>query len=82
MVFEPTINLGHIITLLSLLITFITWGQNIKWSLVNVEKRLADLEDERTERNKLIIANSIMADKLEHMTKRLDRLESKRRIDQ
>lgn len=78
MVFEPTINLGHLITLLSLLITFITWGQNIKWTLVSMEKRLAELEKENSERNKLIIANSIMADKIEYITKRLESLERKR----
>jgi hypothetical protein len=84
--FDMTINLGHIITLVTVLISFITWGQNIRWSLVSIEKRVTGLEKNQEEQTKLIIANAVMnqnlmqmADKLATLERRMSEAEKLRR---
>lgn len=75
MVFDMTVNLGHIITLLGILITFITWGQGIKWSIQNLDKRVEALEGNMHEQTKLIIANAVMNQNIMTVTDRLATLE-------
>lgn len=86
MTFDLTINLGHVITLVGILITFITWGQGIKWSLTNIDRRVSALEKNMEEQTKLIIANAVMnsnimslTDKLVTLERRMSDVESSRR---
>lgn len=79
MVFDMTVNLGHMITLIGILITFITWGQGIKWSITNLDKRVEALENNMHEQTKLIIANAVMTQNIMSVTDRLATLE--RRIE-
>lgn len=75
MTFDMTINLGHVITLVGILITFITWGQSIKWSITNIDKRVHALEVNMQEQTKLIIANAVMNQNIMTVTDRLATLE-------
>lgn len=75
MQFDGTINLGHIISLLATLIVFITWAQNIKWSVVNLDNRIKTLEKSQEELTKLIIANAVMNTNIMSLTDRLANLE-------
>lgn len=76
---DMTINIGHIITLIATLIAFVTWGQSIKWSILNLDKRVEIIEKSLEEQTKLIIANAVLntniimiSDKLGTLEKRLD----------
>ena len=80
MVFDLTINLGHVITLVGILITFITWGQGIKWQLTNIDERVKLLERNQEEQTKLIIANAVMNTNIMSLTDKLANLE--RRISE
>lgn len=79
MIFDMTVNLGHIITLIGILITFVTWGQGIKWQMINLDKRVGSLEKNMEEQTKLIIANAVMHTNIISVTDKLATLE--RRMD-
>jgi hypothetical protein len=77
MTFDMSINLGHIITVISVLITFITWGQSVKWNLINLDKRVEIIEKDLQEQTKLLIANAVMNTNLMTMAERLGTLEKR-----
>lgn len=75
MTVDFTLNIGHIITLVSTLIVFITFAQNLKWSVLNLDKRLEVVEDNQKEQTKLIIANAVMNTTIATMADKLITLE-------
>lgn len=77
MVFEPTINLGHIITLVALLISFITWGQGVKWEMHGIKKRLDEIEKQNAQQTQLFIESTIMNHRLGTLESRLATAERK-----
>jgi hypothetical protein len=78
MTVDMSINLGHIITLVGILITFITWGQSIKWHIIAIDKRVEHIEKQLEEQTKLILATAIISEKLGTFEKRLERLENRK----
>ncbi len=72
---DMSISLGHIITLVGVFITVITWGNNIKWQITAIETRLGRVEEDLKKITDLIITTGNLGNQLGHLETRLARLE-------
>ena len=79
MVVDYTINLGHIISLVGALIAFLFWANSIKWSILNLDKRVEIIEKSLEEQTKLTIANAVVKSNIITIIDRLGTLE--KRVD-
>lgn len=84
MTIDLSINLGHIISLIGFLIAMVTWGNSLKFGINEVkhkvnnqDMKLMAIEKQLEEQTKLIIATSIMSDRLGSLEKRLDMLNNR-----
>lgn len=57
---DMTINLGHVLTLIGVLITFVTWGQNIKFTLSHIDRRVGEIEKNLHELSRLQLADAVI----------------------
>jgi hypothetical protein len=57
---DMTINLGHVLTLIGVLITFVTWGQNIKFTLTHIDRRVGEIEKNLHELSRLQLADAVI----------------------
>jgi len=57
---DMTINLGHVLTLIGVLITFVTWGQNIKFTLTHIDRRVGEIEKSLHELSRLQLADAVI----------------------
>ena len=77
MAIDMTINLGHVITLVGILITFITWGNGVKWQMNIVEVKLKTLEEEIKKITQLLITTSTLEIRISNLESRIDEHEHK-----
>lgn len=77
MTVDMSISLGHILTIVGMLITLVTWGNNLRWHVGSVERRLETVEESIKEISKMIVQANLLAQRLEHLEKHIDRLESR-----
>lgn len=80
MTLDTTINLGHIVTLVGILITFVTWGSGVKWQVNLIEARLKLVEEELKKITQLLITTSNLEVRLAHLETRISEFE-RRSID-
>jgi len=80
MTIDTSINIGHIITLITVLIAVVTWGSTVKAQVTGIDKRLEDVEKELKAFVETYIATRVMDNKLDDLSRRVVVLESRQTI--
>lgn len=72
-----SISIGHIITIVGLLITVITWSSTVKAEVIGLDKRMKEVEDKIDKFTEIYIATNNMNYKLGDFEKRITALENR-----
>lgn len=74
--FDPTINLGHLLTIGSVLVTLITGGAALHYRMAAVETGMASVGTRMEKLESVVIEQAKVAERLIDHGRRIDRLES------
>ena len=77
MTIDTTINIGHVITLIAMLITVIMWGSTIKNQVQGLGKRMQDVETEMKNFTETYIATRLLDNRLDDLNRRVVYLENR-----
>ena len=77
MTIDMSINIGHIITIITLLIGVITWGSTIRASVTGLDVRMQEIETEIKKFTEVYIATNNMNYKLGDFERRITALENR-----
>jgi hypothetical protein len=80
MTIDTSINIGHIITLITVFIAVVTWGSGLRSQVSNLDKRMEDVETEIKTFVETYIATRVMDNKLDDLSRRVVVLENRHPI--